>query len=128
MNSVEIDRYLPSAYCALEKFDIAKNGNISNTFRSYISSFGASLTMGNLRAAVAFHSQQNNAKLQRDNLMKALYYIIAQPSSDEKITNTSLLRYIADHPEKDEDVIKEHIYNASIALKLAINMFVIVEE
>jgi len=127
MNKAEIDRYLPQAYLALQEFGIAKSGKVSGTFRGYISSFGASITMGSLRAAIAFHSQQNNALLPRDSLMKALYYLITEPASVAEVESTSLLRYVFDHPEKEAE-ITEHIYNASIALKLAMNMYVIAED
>lgn len=127
MNKAEIDRYLPKAYLALQEFNIAQNGKVPGTFRGYISSFGASLIMGSLRAAIAFHSQQNGAKLQRDSLMKAIYYLISEPATADEVTSTSLLQYVFANPEK-ETYIKEDIYNASIALKLAMNMFVIAEE
>lgn len=127
MNKAEIDRYLPKAYQALQDFGIARDGKVPHTFRSYISSFGAAIVMGSLRAAISFHSKQDNARLQRDSLMKAIYSLIVEPENIEEVESASLLKYVFAHPEQ-EDAIKECIYNASIALKLAMNMYVISEE
>lgn len=127
MNKAEVDRYLPEAYAALEKFEIAQNGKVSGTFRSYISSFGASVMMGSLPAAISFHSQQNSARLPRDLLMKVLYYLVVEPADAAEVDSISLLQYVLAHPEQ-EDEITERIYNASIALKLAMNMYVIAED
>ena len=127
MNKAEVDRYLPQAYLALETFGIAQNGKVPSTFRSYISSFGASIMMGSLRAAIAFHSQQNNAALPRDLLMRALYYLIAEPATVDEVESTSLLKYVFAHPDQEVQ-LTEQICNASIALKLAMNMYVIAED
>lgn len=127
MNKAEIDRYLPKAYLALQAFDVAQDGKIPNGFRSYISAFGASILMGSLSAAVSFNSYQNNAKLQRDSLMKAIYYLITESDDASAVEGTSLLQYVNTHLHEEDD-IKEKIYNATIALKIAMNMYVLTEE
>ncbi len=123
MNKQAIDKYIPMAYKVLEDTKIAKNGEINKTFRSYISSFGAAITMGSLRAAVAFFSKDGaDSKEDKALLMKAVYKLI--PKKDG-INAPNLLAYICDQNINEAEV-KEDILNAAIALKLAMNMYKLV--
>lgn len=132
MNKKIIDDLIPRAYKALEEFGVAARNKKTNaleidkTFRGYISSFGAAVAMGSLKAAVAFYSQQNKAMKDRDTLIKIIYALITGSRSDE-ITQTSLFEYIEDKISKGkESEVKEEIYNAAIAVKLAMNLYKLV--
>ena len=131
MNKQQIDAYIPKAYNALKDFGIAYLHRdvykIKKTFRGYISSFGASIIMGSLCSAIAFNSQQNHAENEREKLMMAIYYLISGSDSIEGITNLSLLQFVINNKE-NETKIKEDIYNAAIAIKLAMNMYELTEE
>ena len=125
----EIDRLLPQVYAVLQREDLGivkrkKDGRlvISRAFRGQIASFGAAITMGSLLAAVAFFSQQNKAMVDRSRLMKAIYLLL-NPAG--KPTD-SLFDYI--HKERKTRNMKEPVVNACVALKLAMNLFVLDEE
>ncbi len=119
MNKKRIDKYLPKAIDLLEKSGVAdEKGSIPKTFRGYISSFGAAVVMGSLRSAVAFNSVQNNADKERQKLMQIIYCIINDTEYSDDI---SLLQYIIDR--NNDDAIKEQVYDAAIAVKLAMNAY-----
>jgi hypothetical protein len=131
MNKKQIDEYIPKAYEALKTFGVAKENEdgvleIKKTFRGYIAAFGAAIIMGSLRSAIAFNSAQNGAEHPRENLMKILYFLITG-SEKEQIESVSLLNYVISNKEREKE-IKEQIYNAAIATKLAMNMYFLAEE
>ena len=109
MNRNKIDKMIPSAYIALEKAGIAKNGKIDNGFRGQISSFGAAATMGSIESAVCFFSKQGNAELPREKLLSAIQMLLED----------NLLEYI----QKNRGTAKERILEAAVALKLAMNLY-----
>ena len=119
MNKKRIDQYLPEAIALLRELKVAdESGDIPKTFRGYISSFGAAVVMGSLRSAVAFNSVQNNADKERQKLMQIIYCLIKDPKDSSDV---SLLQYIID--QNNDDAIKEKIYDAAIAVKLAMNAY-----
>ena len=111
MNKRVVDSWLNIAYNAIEKCGISemKDGVkcIQRTYRSQISNFGAAVTMGSIKSAVAFFSQQGKAVADRPKLLQAMYFII---SNGEILT-------------PDEKFI-----NASVALKLAMNFYKLLPE
>ncbi len=118
MNKARIDAYIPKAYTVLTDLGVAENGKISGTFRGYISSFGAAVTMGSLKAAIAFFSNgDNKAKKNRALLMDAIYAILEW---DKKGFGDLLALACSCN---DEYALKEEILNAAIAIKLAMNMY-----
>ena len=123
MNKQRIDRYMKEAIELLQNLEIVQNGKISKTFRGYISSFGAAITMGSLRSAIAFNSEQGGADKERQKLMQIIYRLIKKP---EDVENKKLLTYVI---EKNNDVeLKEEIIDAAIAVKLAMNMYQLEKE
>ena len=116
MNKKRVNDYLLKAKDALIKTGIAKDGKIDKTYRSQISSFGAAVVMGSLPAAVAFFSSQGGATVERQKLIKAMYYCIFDEMKDEK----EILEFVC---EKNSIELKEQITDASIALKLAMNFY-----
>lgn len=133
MNKKRIEELIPKAYEALKNAGIAKLNEdtklteISKTFRGYISSFGAAIAMGSLKAAIAFYSKQEGALKSRDTLIKIIYVLINDNSNVTDFNNipqTALYDYVDKAPNESE--VKEEIYNAAIALKLAMNLYKIV--
>ncbi len=129
MNKQEIDRLIPIAYEALKEVGIAEEKNdhfeIVSTFRGYISSFGAAITMGSFKAAIAFFSKEGKTKEKRFLLVDAIYYVLKKEKPcTEKGKETNLMKEVLNC--KDETKLKEEVLNASIALKLAMNMYTIV--
>ncbi len=124
MNKKEIDRMIPLAYEALKSCGMAKNDDTGNytiprAFRGYISSFGAAITMGSLCSAVAFFSRESgNTKEPRGLMMNAIYQLLEGKSATEQ---ENLLSLVCEN-RIPEDVLKESILNAAIALKLAMNL------
>lgn len=116
MNKQRVNDWVAPAAEALTKVGIAENGVINPTFRGQISSFGAAVTMGSLKAAAAFFAQQGGASVPRERLLQAMYYVIEgtvkQP--DE------VFAYICEH---DDVRTRDCFIDAAIALKLAMNLY-----
>lgn len=123
MNKARINELLPDAAALLKTHKVAnEKAEIQKTFRGYISSFGAAIVGGSILAAVAFFSNQSGAKSDRSKLMKIIFDLI-----DQKFKNGSndLFECVANNKEQ-EDEIKEEIYNAAIAVKLAMSTYKLV--
>ncbi len=119
MNKKRVDELIPRAVEVLKKEGIAnKDNEIVKTFRGQISTFGAAITNGSLISAVAFFSEQGGADVDRSKLMKAVYDLVA----GEKATDT-LFDYVKKAGKAGEVKTKEEIINATIALKLAMNLY-----
>ena len=115
---------------ALVALGVAKNGKIEKTFRGQISSFGAAVSMGNLKSAVAFFSQKAGASVEREKLISAIWYVW-QRSMDKKkeeievsdIDTNKIFDYVC---ANDSVQLKNAFLDASVAIKLAMNLFELV--
>lgn len=138
MNKEKVDEMIPNAVDTLETVGIvkAKNGTktIKKTYRGYISAFGASIMNGSLLAAVAFYSDKGASDEHRDYLMDAICLLLKYKEStgdelrnaDESEFRGKLFEYVKDQIDKqEENKCREDIINASIALKLAMNVYVL---
>lgn len=125
---------------ALETLDIAENGKIVKTFRGQISSFGAAVSMGNLKSAVAFFSEQAGASVPRENLLRAIWFVLKR---SEGLTKEEIMRPPEDDPNKhpiqtdaifdyvcenEGAALKNKFLDAAVALKLAMNLFELIKE
>lgn len=117
---------------ALVAVGIAENGKIVKTFRGQISSFGAAISMGNLKSAVAFFSEQAGASVPRENLLRAICYVLLRDGGREAnairardIQTNEIFDYICTHESVQ---LKNKFLDASIALKLAMNLFELTKE
>lgn len=115
-----INEYIPSAIEQIEKCEICNDkGEVDRNFRSQVSSFGASVQTGSLVAAVAFYSRQTDrTKTDRRKLMDAIRNIVYKGETD------TLLTLVA----KDGGVRKEEIIDAAVAIKLALNAYILVKD
>jgi len=108
-----VEKYLSVAIESVEKY-IAKDGKVAREFNGYISSFGASVIQSGIKPAVAFFENNNsNAKSARENVPKAILYIIAKKDD-------SLLKYVLDNDNRNT---RDKILDAASALKLAVRTF-----
>lgn len=112
---------------ALQELNIVENGKITKTFRSQISSFGAAVAMGNLKSAVAFFSEQAGASVPRENLIRAIWFVLKRSEGitkekimNEKIQTDEIFAYVC---ENDSIALKNAFLDASVAIKLAMNLF-----
>ena len=117
---------------ALIALGIAENGKIVKTFRGQISSFGAAVSMGNLKSAVAFFSEQAGASVPRENLLRAICYVLQRDQGAEaeaihpkNIKTDKIFDYICAHESVQ---LKNKFLDASVALKLAMNLFELIKE
>ena len=119
MNKKRVDEYIPKAYKALAKCNIAKDGKIERNFRGQISSLGAAITMGSFKAAVAFFSDDGGSDIERSKLISAIDFILNGNHREPKIILEELLSKNNDELKK----LQEEYINASIAIKLAMNLY-----
>ena len=124
MNKNRIDALIPKAYEALRHSGIVNNKNeIKKTFRGYISSFGASVAMGSLKSAIAFYSQKSGAVEDRQKLMQIIYCLVSEEAAENvKTVKQTALFEAVDNGLTDKD----EIYDAAIAIKLAMNMYTLI--
>ena len=132
MNKARIEGWIPLAYDALKNVGIAANGSMDKSYRSQIASFGASVIMGSLIAAIAFFSKpqdnkedgskKNSPKVDRSKLIEAILNVL---HSDGLIPETKTL----DDWARDERAAgrgvpsRDAVLDAAIALKLAMNLY-----
>ncbi len=129
MNKRVVDNEIDLAYQLLAKYNIAENGKIDKTYRGQVSSFGAAITMGSLLSAVAYFSEKGGASVDRQNILKAIYDIVKEQHKNEQFPST-LFEYINNKKSRgtsSEKACKEDILNAAIALKLAMNLYELVD-
>ena len=122
MNKARIEMWIPSAYDALTTVGIAEKGIVKKSFRSQIASFGASVTMGSLIAAIAFFSEQNSAKVDRSKLIAAIQAVL---QADGVIPQSkTLYDWARDERAAGRAVpSRDAVLDAAIALKLAMNLY-----
>lgn len=130
MNKKEVNDDISYAYDAIKYCKIAKDNKITKTFRGQISTFGAAVTMGSLKPAVLFFSDQGGASVQRTNLMQAILFILVKGDTKQMTGSNEkpgLYDYIRGAEKSaGENAIKEKVLDAAIALKLAMNLYELV--
>lgn len=127
MNKRVVNEMIPYAYEALCKSGIAEKGCVDKKFRSQIASFGAAITMGSLLPAIAVFSDKGSAEVDRQKLMDAVLIVLKEKDICSRELN-KLFEYVNSSGgdgkvQIEESKKKENIINASIALKLAMNLY-----
>ncbi|MBO5007107.1 MAG: hypothetical protein J6C89_06655 [Clostridia bacterium] len=120
MNKRKVEAWLPKAIEALEENDkICNKGKIEKSFRGQISSFGAAVTMGSFKAAVAFFGNNGESAVERSELIRSMYYIVKNEwkAAKDIVSEVICMR------EPNLSALKEDFLNASLAIKLAMNAF-----
>lgn len=128
MNKRVVNEMIPYAYEALCKSGITENGCVDKKFRGQIASFGAAITMGSLLPAIAVFSDKGSAEVDRQKLMDAVLIVLKEEEICSREIN-KLFEYANSSggdgkvQNEGESKKKENIINASIALKLAMNLY-----
>ena len=117
MNKRRVDDWIAPAMLALAETGIAEAGKVDSKFRGQISSFGAAVVMGSLKAAAAFFAKQGSAAVPRERLLSAMYFVISGGENQEP---AKVFSYIC---ENDTVETREKFIDAAIALKLAMNLY-----
>ena len=120
MDKKIINQELQAAYLAIKEFGIVNGKDeIERRFRSYVSSFGAAITMGSLLPAIAFLGKDDN----RNKVQNAIFKVLKE---NEKVEENcaSLFEYAQKEVKKNQEKsCQEEILNATIAVKLAMNLY-----
>ena len=119
MNKKKVDAYIPKAYEALAECGIAKNGEIAKTFRGQIASFGAAMTMGSFKAAVAFFAKDAGSDVERSKLLQAIHFVL----TGEKKSPEAIAKKVLGMTDEELKQVREQYIDASIAIKLAMNLY-----
>jgi len=127
MSMQRINSWIAYGKEALHEIGIAENGKIVKTFRGQISSFGAAVSMGNLKSAVAFFSEQAGASVPRENLLRAIWFVLKRSEGIKKedilnkpIKTNEIFDYVC---KNDSIALKNDFLDAAVAIKLAMNLF-----
>ncbi len=121
-----IDRLIPLAYDVLRRSGIAHQTDpnqpglaIKSGWRRQVSAFGSAITMGSLWAPIAFFAKTSSGSdLPRDELCKAIAMMLAEGRTDRQ--GKTLVQMI---DTDREPVTRAEIINATVALKLAMNLY-----
>ncbi|MEM4260566.1 MAG: type III-B CRISPR module-associated protein Cmr5 [Candidatus Woesearchaeota archaeon] len=125
----QIEEMIPRAIDVANKIIANKDGKISNQFNGYISSFGAAVITSGLIPAVAFFTaEKSRAEEEREKIPIALYYIALKKSEQPNCDNSKILLNELLKNKSNIESFKNKIIDASIALKLAIRTFKLVEK
>ncbi len=129
MNKATVNQEMQQAYEALTEVEIAnKKGEIEKNFRGQISSFGAAITMGSLLPAIAFFSKDAGSEVARSKLPKAILAVLKKRGAEGSNAD-NLFVYAENMIKKGKEAeCKEEILNASVAIKLAMNLYCLVEK
>ena len=110
--SKQIEKFIPKALEAINKFDIADNGAVPKQFNGYIASFGASVRQAGLLATVLFYNGSKGSEEDRSKVIQAIEYIIGEPIIKQNNTVDKKIRAKVD--------------DAAVALKLSVRTFKLV--
>ncbi|MBR4344490.1 MAG: hypothetical protein IKP88_17615 [Lachnospiraceae bacterium] len=133
MNKRRIDSNISVAAEALKQTGIADAaGRIRKGYRGQISTFGAAIKNESLKSAIAYFSNsENGSDFKRTALMKAICYVLkVDPKKEDAgaYSDTDLYMYVDKEPIASLRSIQDKIIDAAIALKLAMNLFVLYDD
>ncbi len=120
MNKKRVNDWLLKAREALAVTGIARDGTVESGYRSQISMFGAAVVTGSLPAAVAFFAERGSSSIERPRLLQAMYYCI----SDEVLSAKEIMAIVCKNHSLS---MRDQFIDASIALKLAMNFYELVQ-
>lgn len=122
MNKNNVEKLIPLAIDVIKNSDLCSNGKVSKACSSQISTFGAAISQGSLLSAVLFFRKDNDkSKVDRRELLEVISKVISKESR-ENFTN------LEDFIIKDKFIAKKKIIDACIAIKLALNVFILDKE
>jgi CRISPR-associated protein Cmr5 len=126
-----VENLIPAAIAAITSSGMSDNGAVNKAYKGYISSLGASIIQSGLLPTLAMYKGtegSDNKKAETSCLLNAIFSVV-KSKYNPKPTDDNLFDYalrIMQKPEMRQMVINE-IMNASIAVKLAIRTFKLIE-
>jgi CRISPR-associated protein Cmr5 len=129
-----VERLIPAAIAAItaSKMEEEDNkGSVNKAYKGYISAFGAGIIQSGLLPTLAMYKGNEDSDRKKANTGKLLdaIYRVVKSKHDPKPEEINLFDYALTKMKKAENqqgVISE-IMNASIAVKLAIRTFKMIE-
>ena len=138
-----IEKILPLAIKAINKFIVIGNNTVPKEFKGYIASFGASIIQSGVKPSLAFYSQAKDSKGDRSFLIPALVFVLIEegilnPDNKKILTEMnkieenpkhlkkemySLIEELFLFIDKDTSFAKKKILEAAIGLKLALRFY-----
>lgn len=104
--------------------NLVQNGKIKNEFNGYISSFGASIISAGLLPSIIFYSQKGESA-ERNKIITSIEFILRKHGypQDFNLLNRVKALYTGMTNQPEIDRLTDRIFDAAIALKLAIRTF-----
>lgn len=129
VNKREVEELIPIAYKSLSmNKEICKEGRVNKAYRGQIASFGSAIAMGSLISAVAFFRQDGEAKVSRSEFLNVIWELMKEKYKvQESKEIKDLCTYVLYNRDKNLET-KEQVINCAIAIKLALNLFELVDE
>ena len=122
MDKRTVDRWIPVAYEVLERE--YPNRVIPKTVQRYFSTFGAAITTGSLLATVCFFNQRGSSAQDKAVVYRGIEAVLRKVGIFPE--DTALQTYVMEETKRDGGyAAKENCINAALALKLAVNLFVL---
>jgi CRISPR-associated protein Cmr5 len=121
----QIQKLIPEACLATEKFLLKDNPSIDSAFNGYISSFGASIISAGLLPSVIFFSNKGLTDADRPAIIKSIEYILQKHGfiGEEEKLLLLIKNYVQQNNKGAISWLTEKINFAAVALKLAIRTF-----
>lgn len=123
----EVNKWLELAENAIVETEIANNSSeIKSVYKGYVSSFGAMVIQNGLPAALAINLKTDDEDKNRRLMIQAISRILKSSGipefSDLMVEENGILdkaiEYAGDNDNRRSRILKEHVINAGIALKL----------
>lgn len=114
---------IPDAIEAAKNY-LVENGKIKNEFNGYISSFGASIISAGLLPSVIFYSQKGESA-DRNKIITCIQFILQKHGypNDFNLLKKIESLYRSTSNQSEINLLTDKIFDAAIALKLAIRTF-----
>lgn len=126
---------IPAAYEALTEH-LAKDGKIDKAYRGAMSSFGAAVVMGSILSAAAYYNDPDpdgkkapGEIVDKNRVSLVLYDTLKRSEYGREITEKNLFDYVVKcckNGNAQRVRCKELICDAAVAVKLAMNLFILV--
>lgn len=110
---------------------VDSNGKVKDVFKGYISSFGAMVIQNGLSAALAINMKSEGDGKQREKIIEAIAYILANSGkqlnccAENLLINSCSLANTNNYRELR--ILKQDVLDASIALKLMMRTYEFIE-
>jgi CRISPR-associated protein Cmr5 len=126
-----VEKLIPAEIIAVKE-KMADKGTINKAYKGYISALGAGIIQSGLLPTLAMYKGNEDSDKKKANtgcLLAAIFKVIEANPSSVVLPNDDIFEYalrVMQEPDNRQGVINE-IMHASIAVKLAIRTFKLVE-